>query len=383
MESGMLESNRAWVDKALLLLRNGLRPFVERELEEQYGPAWAAEAQRVLDAKAQRGDEGTNLDIVAIFDLILDRRLWQEVFARKLRRNGHPLVRQLCEVRNRWAHQEPFSGDDVYWMLHAAYLLLTIVAAPEAQRVQHLKSEMRRQLFDEYERTTAAFVAGQGPRRTPNELEEQLFNLEHAVSLSAADRDRMRRDLARRLNGAPVWFSPQDEWLLLCGPVRTNDILRPAFHEDGTASLDIKRLQDIMGPANAVTHQFAGPMRDEHNPFGLLYPRWQYPSDAGSMDEAGELWTPFITLDHPRLAAWIATTVAGVRDDNQLRRSRETFIFDDALGCWRRTIDQYGMTSEDLLLRQHGDQLTATTREMSQYLNDWLDRWVPRIDETL
>jgi hypothetical protein len=71
-------------------------------------------------------------------------------------------------------------------------------------------------------------------------------------------------------------------------------------------------------------------MMDDQNPFGLLYPRWQYPNEAGGTDEAGKLWTPFITLEHPRADAWIATTVAGVLDDNDLRRSRETFVFDDA-----------------------------------------------------
>jgi hypothetical protein len=58
-------------------------------------------------------------------------------------------------------------------------------------------------------------------------LAEQLFNLEHDASRPAAERDRMRRELARRLNDTPVYFSPRDERMLTGAPVRTDDIVRP------------------------------------------------------------------------------------------------------------------------------------------------------------
>ena len=54
--------------------------------------------------------------------------------------------------RNKWAHQEPFSGDDAYRALDSVVRLLSAVSAPEADEVERMKMELLRVRFDEQAR---------------------------------------------------------------------------------------------------------------------------------------------------------------------------------------------------------------------------------------
>ncbi len=45
---------------------------------------------------------------------------WNDVFRKTLGQAERTLVSELREVRNRWAHQEPFSSDDAYRALDSA-----------------------------------------------------------------------------------------------------------------------------------------------------------------------------------------------------------------------------------------------------------------------
>ena len=61
-------------------------------------------------------------------------------------------VGELRGHRNRWAHQEAFSGDDAYRALDTAHRLLTAVSAAQAADVEKLKMELLRVRFDEQAR---------------------------------------------------------------------------------------------------------------------------------------------------------------------------------------------------------------------------------------
>ena len=52
-------------------------------------------------------------------------------------------------MRNKWAHQEPFSSDDADRALDSMARLLTAVSAPQADEVGKMKMELRRLTFDE------------------------------------------------------------------------------------------------------------------------------------------------------------------------------------------------------------------------------------------
>jgi predicted AAA+ superfamily ATPase len=157
----MAQSNHERVQRALELLKEGLRPFVERELEAEYGAKWPAEAAFALKQEREwqaRGGE-PNFDSQALLSLIANR--WNEVFGSVLGRAERNLVSELRDVRNRWAHQEPFSTDDAYRALDSAARLLAAISAPEAQEVERQKQELLRQRFEEQARkeTRRASVA--------------------------------------------------------------------------------------------------------------------------------------------------------------------------------------------------------------------------------
>lgn len=107
----MAVTNQERVGRALELLKAGLRPFVERELKAQYGDKWAFEAQEVVGDTRLGGGKGDALKDVVVQLVIMDRK-WSDVFRNTLGKAERSLINELIDVRNRWAHQEAFSGDD-------------------------------------------------------------------------------------------------------------------------------------------------------------------------------------------------------------------------------------------------------------------------------
>ena len=63
------------------------------------------------------------------------------------------LVSELRDVRNKWAHQKPFSSDDADRALDSLPRLLTAVSAPQADEVDKMKMELLRVRFDEQVRS--------------------------------------------------------------------------------------------------------------------------------------------------------------------------------------------------------------------------------------
>ncbi|MBP8290862.1 MAG: DUF499 domain-containing protein, partial [Chromatiaceae bacterium] len=147
----MAITNHERVGKSLELLKTGLGPFVERELQARYGSAWAGEAREVLsDTRLGAGKDEALHDVVALL-VIMDRK-WGEVFRQILGKTERSLVNEIIAVRNRWAHQELFSSDDAYRALDSVVRLLSAVSAPESDEVERMKMELLRLRFDEQAR---------------------------------------------------------------------------------------------------------------------------------------------------------------------------------------------------------------------------------------
>ncbi|AUB80102.1 Swt1 family HEPN domain-containing protein [Candidatus Thiodictyon syntrophicum] len=147
----MAITNHERVGKSLELLKAGLGPFVERELKARYGDGWTGETKEILsDTRLGTGKEESLHDVAALL-VIMDRK-WGEVFRQILGKTERSLVNEILSVRNRWAHQEPFSSDDAYRALDSAERLLSAVSAPEADEVGKMKMELLRQRFDEQAR---------------------------------------------------------------------------------------------------------------------------------------------------------------------------------------------------------------------------------------
>jgi predicted AAA+ superfamily ATPase len=155
----MASTNYERVGKALELLRDGLRPFVERELRAQYGKYWISTVTSGWreDLTFRDGDT-PNLDAAPLLRLLWDQ--WNEVFRKTLGHAERSLVSELREVRNKWAHQEAFSSDDAYRGLDSISRLLAAVSAPQAEEIERMKMELLRLRFDEQVRGERRKSAG-------------------------------------------------------------------------------------------------------------------------------------------------------------------------------------------------------------------------------
>src|SRR5437867_915415 len=143
-------SNHERVGKALDLLKEGLRPFVEREMKAQHAQLWFEQAKASV-SESQANLFGTEAeprwDVAAL--LVTMWNQWQAVFRKTLGQAERTLVSELRDVRNRWAHQNPFSTDDAYRALDSAGRLLTAISAPEVDEIEKIKMELLRVRFDE------------------------------------------------------------------------------------------------------------------------------------------------------------------------------------------------------------------------------------------
>jgi predicted AAA+ superfamily ATPase len=155
----MAITNQERIGKALDLLKAGLRPFVEREMQAQFGEKWAVDAQEILRDTRLGGGKRDTLQDVAVQLVMMDRK-WGEVFRNTLGKAERSLVNELLDVRNRWAHQQPFTGDDTDRALDSMARLLTAISASEADEIGKMKTELRRLIFDEQMRNERRKGAG-------------------------------------------------------------------------------------------------------------------------------------------------------------------------------------------------------------------------------
>ena len=149
----MAISNHDRVGKALNLLNEGLKPFVEREMDACYGDGWQERAEATRTATG-----ALHWDTQALLKTMWNQ--WNDVFRNVLGQAERSLVSELITARNKWAHQEAFSTDDVYRTLDSTERLLTAISAPEAQELDKQKQELLRIRFEEQTRKETRRAAG-------------------------------------------------------------------------------------------------------------------------------------------------------------------------------------------------------------------------------
>lgn len=148
----MAITNHERVGKALEQLKAGLGPFVEREVKASI-ESQTLSMQKVrgfVDDPILANKSISEWDVAALLKLMWET--WNEVFKRTLGFSERSLVSEIRDWRNKWAHQEPFSGDDSYRALDSVGRLLTAVSAPQADEVEKAKMELLRVRFDEQTR---------------------------------------------------------------------------------------------------------------------------------------------------------------------------------------------------------------------------------------
>jgi predicted AAA+ superfamily ATPase len=148
----MATTNYERVSKAMDLLRQGLQPFIERELNAQYGKYWVTTVTTGWRNELKWADDDTpHLDIAALLRLMWEQ--WNEVFRKTLGFAERSLVSELREYRNKWAHQASFSTNDAQRVLDSSARLLTAVSAPQAEEIERMRMELMRLFFDEQVRS--------------------------------------------------------------------------------------------------------------------------------------------------------------------------------------------------------------------------------------
>ena len=144
----MAVTNHERVGKALELLRQGLGPFIEREIKTMSdSEARALVSRLAADDRLITNKPLAQWDAAALLKLMWEA--WGDVFRRTLGHAERSLVSELRDHRNKWAHQETFSGDDAYRALDSAGRLLTAVSASQADEIEKMKTELLRLRFDE------------------------------------------------------------------------------------------------------------------------------------------------------------------------------------------------------------------------------------------
>ncbi len=153
----MALSNRDRVGKALEALQSGLRPFIDQELKAVRGKYWVTKVTEHWPNDLQWDGDEPRLDAAPLLRIIWEQ--WNDVFRKTLGHAERSLVSELRDVRNKWAHQEPFSTDDTYRALDSAQRLLTAISASEAAELERQKQEVLRIRFEEQTRRETRKIA--------------------------------------------------------------------------------------------------------------------------------------------------------------------------------------------------------------------------------
>lgn len=209
----MAKTNHERVGKGLDLLKEGLAPFVEREMKARYGAYWLEEAEKKLkQEKSWQGKSGEILlDVQALFILI--NQEWYDVFRKTLGYAERNLISELRDVRNKWAHQQSFSTDDAYRALDSIERLLTAISAPQARELGKMKQELLRVRFaDQARRELRKAVPTQGQPAIGLKPWREIVTPHPDVASGRYRQAEFAADLAQvhRGEGAPEYRDPRE-----------------------------------------------------------------------------------------------------------------------------------------------------------------------------
>ena len=169
----MTTSNIERIGKGLQILRSGLAPYIQRELKSFYKERWwisgietileNAVGREALTGAGTPEERFEKLDIQALLVVMWEN--WNNAFKTELGHNGRSYVSELREVRNRWAHQQPFDPEDTFRALDTMSRLVEMVGGQGIEEIKELSREMLRQRFEadtvrELKKTTTNLSTG-------------------------------------------------------------------------------------------------------------------------------------------------------------------------------------------------------------------------------
>jgi hypothetical protein len=148
-------SNHERVGRALTLLKEGLHPYIEREMKAVYKDKWLVAATPFVDEDRtlrRKVAEILKEDVIAQLKLMWSK--WDEVFKQTLGQAERTLISELRNTRNSWAHgSSSVSTEDAYRALDSIVRLLNAVGgAEQSDIVEKQRYELMRQRFEEQAR---------------------------------------------------------------------------------------------------------------------------------------------------------------------------------------------------------------------------------------
>ena len=237
----MALSNRDRLGKALDQLRDGLLPYISRQLYDNLGSNW----QDRLDPR------NSNLhDVAVLINLFIDH--WQAVFRKPLSQSDRAYVSELKEARNKWAHSEPLSSDDVDRYLDTAVRLCrNINASEQADAIRAMREELQQQVFADRARNRTRYQAsienqiqpGLIPWREVITPHPDVINGRYQQAEFAADLDLVHRGI-----GSPEYTDPIEFFRRTFITEGLKDLLRIALQRfNGLGGEPVIELQTNFG----------------------------------------------------------------------------------------------------------------------------------------
>lgn len=163
----MALSNKQRIGQALDELKPALQPYVENILSEAtQGPRKSEVQQALAEAEVRTIDGKVNWDVQALLKMMI--KLWGPLFSQRFDRNERSRVRSLVQeandIRNRYAHDVPFSYDDAYRDLDTLGRVADAIGAGDSGRKlrEMAKSVMRVQFQEEARNETRRTAAMEG-----------------------------------------------------------------------------------------------------------------------------------------------------------------------------------------------------------------------------
>lgn len=208
----MAMTERRYVFEAAEALSEALIPFVERRLRDAFDGRWRAVAADRIGGLTL--DPGGNpvWDLTTLLRAI--DRFWMEAFSSGLGRAERSITHELIDIRNRLAHNAPFTWDDTERALDSARrLMVAIGAGDSARRIGNMREAILRSKYIENPSDAAHVPVSRsappprGASGTPRKFTREMFDTELSRILDeerAAGRETYRvvaRDLHRRVIG--------------------------------------------------------------------------------------------------------------------------------------------------------------------------------------
>jgi predicted AAA+ superfamily ATPase len=141
----MAISNRDRVGRALEVFAAGAVPFADQHMAAASADVpmdWLEMLVRREEQRTGRRVEMSKTDPSLLLRVLTDNR---NAFKSALSRTEYTYATELRDVRNRWAHNDPFTSDDTYRALDTTERLLTAMGAvPQADEIRKSKLDHQR-----------------------------------------------------------------------------------------------------------------------------------------------------------------------------------------------------------------------------------------------